>query len=415
MATRDGATAKRRPGGDPAAAAIATADAVAAATARRGGRWSEWFDRQSRTLFVMPAVVMILIFSIFPLIATFILSLSRVRLRGGGYQVRYVGTRNYEKQIFGSEQWHFLGTFEGVSVLGWIVTTAVAGLLAWWLLRYFQGRTGRVSVVGSIGRLITASVLFGLTFMFAATLFSGTQLGTLGVTLFYVVVGCGIQFLIGLGLAFLCSQPIRGRTFFRVVFFLPLMVTPIGIGFTFRMMADTGKGPFAPVWQWFGLGDFAWAVNPWTARAFIIVGDSWQWIPFIFVVMLAALENVPRDLVEAGPRGRGGGLADLPRDHLAAHRAGGGHRDAHPGHRGVQAGGPPEHDDGRRPRHRDRVDDPALVLRLAGARSGAVGGNLVPAALRDGGPLRLLFHARGPKAGRGARMRTMAMSGTPRG
>ena len=297
MATGDGKIGvRRRPGGDPAAAAFA----IEAAAARRGGRWSEWFDRQSRSLFVMPAVVMILVFSIFPLIATFILSLSRVRLRGGGYTMRYVGTRNYEKQLFGSEQWHFLGITEGVSVLGWIVTAVVAGLLAWWLVRYFQGRTGRVSVVGSVGRLITASVLFGLAFMFAATLFSGTQLGTLGVTLFYVVVGCGIQFAIGLGLAVLCSQPIRGRTFFRVVFFLPMMVTPVGIGFTFRMLADTGKGPFAPVWQWFGLGDFAWAVDPWAARAFVIVGDSWQWIPFIFVVLLAALENVPRDLVEAG-------------------------------------------------------------------------------------------------------------------
>ena len=284
---------RRRPeGGDPAAAVTAAAP--------HGGRLAEWFDRQARTLFVMPAVVMILVFSIFPLIATFILSLSRVRLRGGGYRIRYVGTRNYEKQLFGSEQWHFLGTFEEVGVLGWIVAAAAAALLAWWLIRYFGGRSGPVSVAGAIGRLITASVLFGLAFMFAATLFSGTRLGTLGVTLFYVVVGCGIQFLIGLGLAVLCSQPIRGRTFFRVVFFLPLMVTPIGIGFTFRMMADTGKGPFAPIWQWFGLGDFAWAVNPWTARAFIIVGDSWQWIPFIFVVLLAALENVPRDLVEAG-------------------------------------------------------------------------------------------------------------------
>ena len=119
-------------------------------------------------------------------------------------------------------------------------------------------------------------------------------------TLFYVFVGCTVQFLIGLGLAVLCAQPIRGRAFFRVVFFLPLMITPIGIGYAFRMLADTTKGPFAPVWQWVGLGDFAWVTSPWAARIFIVVGDSWQWIPFIFVVLLAALESVPRDLVEAG-------------------------------------------------------------------------------------------------------------------
>ena len=78
------------------------------------------------------------------------------------------------------------------------------------------------------------------------------------------------------------------------------MITPIGIGYAFRMLADTTKGPFAPVWQWVGLGDFAWVTSPWAARIFIVVGDSWQWIPFIFVILLAALENVPRDLVEAG-------------------------------------------------------------------------------------------------------------------
>jgi hypothetical protein len=53
------------------------------------------------------------------------------------------------------------------------------------------------------------------------------------------------------------------------------------------------------MWEAIGLGQFAWSTNLWSARAFIILGDSWQWIPFIFVVMLAALENVPRDFVEA--------------------------------------------------------------------------------------------------------------------
>ncbi len=270
--------------------------AIAVELPPRGG-FAEWFDNQSRQFFIMPAVIMILVFSIFPLIASLILSLSRVRLRAGGYNVRFVGLRNFERQIFGSEQFHFLGTFTSISPLGWLFAIAVAALLIWWLVRCFRGS---VSLLGFIGRLITAGMIFGLSLMFAATLLSGNQFGTLGVTLFYVLVGCAVQFLIGLGLAVICAQPIWGRTFFRVVFFLPMMITPIGIGFGFRMMADTTKGPFSPVWQWFGLRDFAWAADPWAARTFIVIGDSWQWIPFIFVVLLAALENVPRDMVEAG-------------------------------------------------------------------------------------------------------------------
>jgi multiple sugar transport system permease protein len=258
---------------------------------------AEWIDQQARRLFIMPAVLMILVFSIFPLIASAVLAVSRVRLQAGGYSVRFVGFANFRKQLFGSEQIHFLGNLGAISPLGWAVALAVGGLLLWWLIGYLRGP---IKVMGLLGRLLTAATLFGVALMSAATMFSGRPFGSLGVTLFYVLLGCTAQFVIGLGLAVLCAKPIRGRTFFRVVFFLPLMITPIGIGYAFRMLADTTKGPFAPLWQWFGLGNFAWVSDPWAARIFIVVGDSWQWIPFIFVVLLAALENVPRDLVEAG-------------------------------------------------------------------------------------------------------------------
>ncbi len=271
--------------------------APAGASPAISGGFSEWLDRHSRQLFITPAVVMILIFSIFPLIASLIIAFSRIRLRGGSYQVRFVGFRNFEKQFFGSEQFHFLGTFNSISMIGWMVTIAAGIGLLWWLVRYVRTQFWWL---GFVGRLITAGFVFGIALLFAATLLSGNNFGTLGVTLFYVLFGCAIQFVIGLGLALLCAQPIRGRTFFRVVFFVPLMVTPIGVGYAFRMMADTTKGPFAPVWQWVGLGEFAWAADPWAARVFILVGDSWQWIPFMFVILLAALENVPRDFVEAG-------------------------------------------------------------------------------------------------------------------
>lgn len=260
-------------------------------------RFVEWLDQHSRQLFITPAVVMILIFSIFPLVASLAIAFSRIRLRGGSYQTRFVGFDNFKKQFFGSEQFHFLGTFTSISLIGWAIILASGAALLVWMVRYV--RTS-FTVLGFIGRLITTLTLFGIATMFAATFFSGNPFGTLGVTLFYVVFGCAVQFLIGLGLALLCAMPIKGRTFFRVVFFIPLMITPIGIGYAFRMMADTTKGPFSPLWQWVGLGDFAWAADPWAARIFIVIGDSWQWIPFIFVVLLAALENVSRDLVEAG-------------------------------------------------------------------------------------------------------------------
>ena len=78
-----------------------------------------------------------------------------------------------------------------------------------------------------------------------------------------------------------------------------MMITPVGIAYTFRMLTDTTKGPFAPFWQMAGLGDFAWAATAWGARFAVMIGDAWQWIPFMFIVLLAALEAQPVDEVEA--------------------------------------------------------------------------------------------------------------------
>jgi multiple sugar transport system permease protein len=258
--------------------------------------WGEWLDKRSGTVFIAPAVILILIFAIFPTIASLVIAVSRVKLTSEGFAFRFVWFKNFSKQFFGNDQIHLLGRFNEMSLFGMAVSLAVSVWAAWWLFSSVKNGAGPV---GLIGRTITALVTVGIVLMVAGTAFSGNPWGTLGTTLFYVFVGCGVQFVIGLGLALLCSQQIRGKNFFRVVFFIPLMITPLGVGYAFRMIADVTKGPFAPVWGWFGLGNFAWSADPWAARIFVIVGDSWQWIPFIFIVMLAALENVPRDHVEA--------------------------------------------------------------------------------------------------------------------
>jgi multiple sugar transport system permease protein len=170
-------------------------------------------------------------------------------------------------------------------------------LVAWWFVRYLRG--ARRSIIGFIGRSISAVLFLALVCLAANTTGNGGALGSLMVTMFYVVFGVALQFLIGLGLAYLCTLPLKGGRFFRLLFFLPLMVTPVGIAYMFRMMADTSVGPLAPLWAALGLGQIAWAADPWLARSVVVIGDTWQWVPFMFLVLLAALEGTSRDQIEA--------------------------------------------------------------------------------------------------------------------
>ncbi len=257
--------------------------------------WGEWFDRHSRTFFIAPAVTLILIFAIFPTFYSIVFALSRVRFTADGLQFRFVGFNNFYKQLFGNDQVHFLGKIEGMGVVGTVFFAVVSAAVLWWLYRSLRIATW----IGMTGRLISAALAIFVAWIMGATLLSGDPIGTLLTTLFYVSIGCGLQFVIGTGLAFLCAQPISGKNFFRVVFFIPLMVTPLGVGFAMRMVADSTKGPLLPLFGLLGIGDWVWSADAWSARFVMMICDSWQWIPFIFICMLAALENVPRDHVEA--------------------------------------------------------------------------------------------------------------------
>jgi multiple sugar transport system permease protein len=73
----------------------------------------------------------------------------------------------------------------------------------------------------------------------------------------------------------------------------------VGIAYAFRMLTDTSKGPFEPIWQGLGLALVSWVNDPWGARAAVMISDIWQWTPFMFIVLLAALEGQSVELIEA--------------------------------------------------------------------------------------------------------------------
>jgi multiple sugar transport system permease protein len=254
-------------------------------------------ERMAGNIFIWPAVLVVLFLAIFPLIISLYLSLSRFKFVKGGFQIKFVGLANYKKLLAGSEKTHFLGAMADPSPLGWLIFAIVVVLVTLSLIRYIRGRD--ISVAGLIGRVLAAVIVCLLTWLLVRTLSPGGRPGTIVVTLLYVFIGIAFQYLLGLGLAVLTTQHLPGRRFFRVVFLLPMMITPVGVAYMFRMLTDTDKGPFQPIWQALGLGLYSWVNHPWGARAAVMIGDIWQWTPFMFIVLLAAMEGQSVELIEA--------------------------------------------------------------------------------------------------------------------
>jgi multiple sugar transport system permease protein len=250
-----------------------------------------------RAAFIWPALLAILFVSIFPLLASLYISLSRLKLVRGGFEFRFIGLDNFRELYVGGEQAHFLGVARTPTPLGWLVFGAGLGLLFWGLVRAFRRGT---SVLGIVGRVIGVLLAANVLWLAVRTLLAGGgRPGTAMVTLIYVLVGIAVQFTLGLGLAWLLTQGLPGQRFFRVVFLLPMMITPVGVAYMFRMLTDTSKGPLEPLWALVGLTDYSWVNDPWGARVAVMLGDIWQWTPFMFIILLAALEGQDVDTVEA--------------------------------------------------------------------------------------------------------------------
>ena len=255
-------------------------------------------DGAARWLFIWPTVLLILVLSIFPFVASIVLSLSRLAFNQGGVELKFIGFSNYQQLLFGLERSHFLGVLKSPSPLGWaiVIGTAILVGIAW--TRAVRG--GQIGPFGLVLRLIAGVMLVGFVWLLVQALVSeGGRPGALIVTLIFVFAGIALQYGLGLGLALLAVQQVPWRRFFRIVFLIPLTITPVGIGYMFLMMTDTSKGPLEPIWVALGLRDFTWVTDPWLARVAVIIGDTWQWTPFVFIVLLAAIESLDQEVREA--------------------------------------------------------------------------------------------------------------------
>jgi len=123
----------------------------------------------------------------------------------------------------------------------------------------------------------------------------------LGRTLLILAVALPLELTFGLLLAmhFQLDRPLK--RLYVALLVLPAIVSPMVAGSMWRLMFDHKFGPFNQIIGWIAGHPIVllWTVKPHLAYWAILIAEVWQWTPFMFIILLAALANVQREQLEA--------------------------------------------------------------------------------------------------------------------
>jgi multiple sugar transport system permease protein len=116
----------------------------------------------------------------------------------------------------------------------------------------------------------------------------------------YYVLAVLVQYTIAFGLALLLNADIKARKFFRVVFLMPFMLSPVAVSWMVgKSIMEYRFGPAATLARFLGWDNPAFLASPWIARLSIMAMDAWVSIPFVMILLLAGLQALPGEIIEA--------------------------------------------------------------------------------------------------------------------
>jgi sn-glycerol 3-phosphate transport system permease protein len=108
-----------------------------------------------------------------------------------------------------------------------------------------------------------------------------------------------LAMLFGLMLALFVDRQLPGYTAYRFLYFLPYAIAPPAVGLAFRFIFAPDAGFVSAINQWFP-GLWNPAFDGFDAMVLIILAFAWKYVGYAFIFFLAAMQSIPRPLIEAG-------------------------------------------------------------------------------------------------------------------
>jgi multiple sugar transport system permease protein len=275
---------------------------------RRGRRTREALQAY---LFLLPGTLLLFVFNLLPVGYALYISLHKWRIQKGDF----VGLDNYLRALG-----------EPIDVL-WVV--GGLGLLAgaWTIWHDIKPDTpGKVMLLRGVAALMLIVGGLGLIVGFPDMLANGDEdlFMSLLTTFFYSLGTVPAQIVLSFLLANILFQDIRGKTLWRILYFLPYVTVTVASAAVWRTIFDPSRGfvnmalaglgvaeENLPKWifesagigtligQWLGLAIPGWASGPSLALVVIILYNIWVYVGYNTVIYLAGLGNVPQEMYEA--------------------------------------------------------------------------------------------------------------------
>ena len=120
-------------------------------------------------------------------------------------------------------------------------------------------------------------------------------------TILFTAVALPIELVLGYLLAILFLDRIPMKAILISIILLPTIISPIVAGATWRLMLDQRFGPVNQIISWLAGSDvkLLWTVSANLVWPAILIAEVWQWTPFMFLLLYAALSNVDQEQLEA--------------------------------------------------------------------------------------------------------------------
>ena len=118
-------------------------------------------------------------------------------------------------------------------------------------------------------------------------------------TFVFAIVAVAIEIVLGLTLAILVASVTRFKGTIRTILIVPILMPPVAIGSMWKLMYSMDFGVLNQIVTTFGLQPINWLGSVSLALFSIVIVDVWHWTPFVFLILFAAVEGLPKEVIEA--------------------------------------------------------------------------------------------------------------------